>query len=128
MNRLTYPFIALLTLSFSAGANGDEATVSDLKTRLSSPGYETRKSVVTELLHIGEKRPLRKEEIDLLLPHLRSDADWRIKVRITSVLPYAAQHDWVLPPLVEGASPRRRQKEAEDPNLGLASLCVGPCA
>jgi hypothetical protein len=55
---------------------------------------------VTELLHVGEKRPLKKEEIDLLLPHLQSDADWRIKVRITLVLTYAADRGWVLQPLI----------------------------
>ena len=106
MKKFTYPLVALLALVWPAGSQADELNVGDLKTRLSSSDYETRKSVVTELLQAGEKRPLKKEEIDLLLPHLRSDADWRIKVRITYVLPYAADREWVLQPLITALQDR----------------------
>lgn len=96
----------LFALSWPAGSRADEPNLDDLKTRLSSPDYETRKSVVTELFHVGEKRPLKKEEVDLLLPHLKSDPDWRIKVRITHVLPYATNSDWVLQPLISALQDR----------------------
>ena len=121
MSTLTYPLVALLALSWPAGSRADEPNVGDLKTRLSSPDYETRGSVVTELLYVGEKRPLKKEEIDLLLPHLQSDADWRIKVRITLVLPYAADRGWVLQPLIMALQDR------DDKRSGSGNVQTGAC-
>jgi hypothetical protein len=61
---------------------------------------------VTELLNVGVKRPLDKEEVDLLLPHLKSDSDRRVKVRITLALPYAKDPDWVLQPLISALEDR----------------------
>jgi len=89
---LMFPFSHIL---LAQGQNLEE-----LRQKISSPNYETRRSVATNLFYIGEKRSLKKEEIDLLTPHLKSDADWRIKVYITLVLPYSANPDWVLPPLI----------------------------
>src|SRR5450432_244590 len=88
--------VALLTLPFSRVLLAQNQNLEELRQKISSPNYETRRSVATNLFYIGEKRPLTKEEIDLLIPHLKSDADWRIKVYITSALPYSANPDWVL--------------------------------
>lgn len=90
-------------------AQADELSMDSLKQQLASPDYETRKSAVTELLHTGEKRKLSKQEIDLLLPLLKSDPDWRIKVRITGVLPYAENADWVLTPLLDALNDRQEE-------------------
>jgi hypothetical protein len=91
---------ASLAFSLPHALCAAEQDLEGLRQKLASPDYENRRSAVTELLYVGEKRPLKKEEIDLLLPHLQSDADWRIKVRITLVLPYAADRGWVLQPLI----------------------------
>jgi hypothetical protein len=124
--RLRFPLVVVMALAISsrqslAQSNSPESATStnvggsgmaggqnldELRQILASPDYETRKTVVTELLHVGEKRPLDKEEVDLLLPHLKSDSDWRIKVRITAVLPYAKNPDWVLQPLISALEDR----------------------
>ena len=102
-NTLTWFMVGLLPLSLLSPPNASCAEKQDLeemRQKLASPDYETRKSVVTELCDLGSQRPLNREEIDLLLPHLKSDSDWRIKVRITDVLGYAANPDWVVEPLI----------------------------
>ena len=71
-----------------------------LTKQLADPDYEVRKAAVTVLLAAGRERPLQKEEIDLLLPPFKSDPDWRIKVRICAVLPFAADKTEVLPQLL----------------------------
>src|SRR5690242_7576303 len=77
-----------------------------LHQKLSSTNYESRVAAVTEMMEMGDKRPLRKDEVDLLIPHLKSDSDWRIKCRVTLVLPFAANRDWVLQPLVSALQDR----------------------
>lgn len=77
-----------------------------LRTKLSSTDYEVRKTAITQLLQTGKSRPLQKEEIRLLLPLFKSDTDWRIKVRITQVLPYANDKTLVLQPLLEALQER----------------------
>jgi hypothetical protein len=83
-----------------------DQNLDELRQKLASPDYEARRAVLTGLLKVGEKRALNKEEVDLLLPHLKSDPDWRIKVRITLVLPYAKNPDWVLQPLISALEDR----------------------
>jgi hypothetical protein len=99
-------FGTLVALSVPPASRATDQNLDELRQKLASPDYATRKAVVTELLKVGEKRPLNEEEIDLLLPHLKSDSDWRIKVRITAVLPYAKNPDWVLQPLISAIEDR----------------------
>jgi len=116
MKTLTYSVVALLALSWTT-ARADEPNITDLKTRLSSPDYDTRNSIFPELLHVAQKRPLKKEEIDLLLRQFQSDADWRIKTKICLVLPAAADRDWVLEPLRSTLKDR-----GEDNSSGVVAL------
>jgi hypothetical protein len=89
-----------LIFPFSHVLLAQDQNLDELRQKISSPNNETRRFVVTNLFYIGKKRPLTKEEVDLLIPHLKSDADWRIKSYIMLVLPYSANPDWVLPPLI----------------------------
>lgn len=100
--------LMLLGWSSSFAATGN-SNVEQLRKQLTSPNYETRKAAVSELLETGQKRPLTKDEIDLLLPNLKSDSDWRIKVRIIGVLPYAADPNWVVDPLIAALKDTRDQ-------------------
>jgi len=77
----------------------DELRLNDLKARLASPDSKTRFAAATDLLNLGKARPLKKEEIDLVLPHLEADPDWTIKVRVCEILPYAENPHWVIGPL-----------------------------
>jgi hypothetical protein len=97
-----------LIFPFSHVLLAQDQNLEELRQKNSSPNYETRRSVVTNLFYIGEKRPLTKEEVDLLIPHLKSDADWRIKsyINIMLVLPYSANPDWFLPPLISALQDR----------------------
>jgi hypothetical protein len=78
---------------------GADHSLDELRQKLASPVYETRVAAVTELFQTGQKKPLSEEEIGLLLPPLKTD-EWRIKVRILLVLPYAANPDWVFEPIL----------------------------
>jgi HEAT repeat protein len=102
-------------------AQVDAASLDNLKQRLASPDYETRKSAVSDLVQVGQTRKLTKQEIDLLLPHLKSDADWRIKVRITAVLPHAENTEWVLTPLLEAL------KDRDDASSGKGNVPSSAC-
>jgi len=103
--RIGFLSAILMFLLSHVSLAGDQ-DLEGLRQKIASPNYETRRSAVIDLFHTGEKRPLTKAEIDLLLPHLKLDADWRIKVRITLVLPYAANPDWVLQPLISALQDR----------------------
>lgn len=97
---------ALLVCSDPCASWAADQNLNQFCQELASTNYETRAAAVTEMHHLGEKRPLNKEEIDLLLPHLKSDSDWRIKCRVTLVLPLAANSDWVLQPLISALQDR----------------------
>jgi hypothetical protein len=92
--------LALLAALAPSASLAADHSLDALRQKLSSTNYESRIAAVTEMLEMGQKRQLNKEEIDLLIPHLKSDSDWRIKCRVTLVLPYAANPDWVLPSLI----------------------------
>jgi HEAT repeat protein len=113
--------IALLSVATVGLATACAADLADQKERMSSPDYEMRKAVVTELLRTGETRPLSRDEITLLLPHFASDPDWRIKVRIASVLPFAAEKTQTLQPLVAAL------KERDDKASGGGNLQIASC-
>ena len=108
------PLVAmLLSLSFAHGlCTGDEG-IDILRRNMASPDYETRKSVVTNVFYQGEKRPLKKDEIDLLLSDLKSDTDWRIKVKIICALRYAENTDWVLQPLIAALQDREETSSGQ---------------
>jgi len=101
--------VALLECSNPSLSWAADQNLNELRQELASTNYETRVAAVTEMLHLGEKRLLNKEEIDLLLPHLKSDSDWRIKCRVTLVLPRAANPDWVLEPLISALQDRSEE-------------------
>lgn len=98
-----------------------DQNLDELRQKLASPDYEARRAVVTALLNVGVKRPLNKEEVDFLLPHLKSDSDWRIKVRITLVLPYAKNPGWVLQPLISALEDR------DEKSSGGGNVPSGAC-
>ncbi len=99
--------LMLLGLGWSSSfAATDNPNIEQLRKQLASPDYETRKAAVSELLQTGQKRPLTKNEVDVLLPNLKSDSDFRIKVRIIGVLPYAADPNWVADPLIAALKDR----------------------
>jgi len=91
-----------------------------LRTKLSSTDYEVRKTAIAQLLQTGKSRPLQKEEIRLLLPLFKSDTDWRIKVRITQVLPFASDKTLVLQPLLD-ALQERDEEASGGGNLQISS-------
>lgn len=99
MKRMTTSLCLMLIAAVALAQRG-ELDLPGLKKQLADPDYEVRKAAVKVFLAAGRKRPLKKEEIGLLLPPFKSDADWRIKVRITAVLPFAADKAQVLPPLM----------------------------
>src|SRR5437868_12871951 len=117
---LTAIFGALFVLANPHAAFGADRTLDALRGKLRSPVYETRVAAVTELLHIGQEKPLSKEEVDLLLPHLKTD-EWRIKVRVLLVLPYAANPDWVLESIV-GAL-----QDTDEASSGGGNVPSGAC-
>ena len=110
----------LLTFANPHALSGAEQTLDGLRHKLASPVYETRVAAVTELLQMGQKKPLSKEEVDLLLPPLKND-EWRIKVRVLLVLPFSANPDWVLQPLISALQDR------EDESSGGGNVPSGAC-
>ena len=88
----------------------DLLILSHLKIQLADPDYEVRKAAVSRFLEVGRLRPLQKKEVKLLLSPFKSDLDWRIKVRITAVLPLAAEKTQVIAPLLDAL--RVRDDEA----------------
>jgi len=73
MKILIYPLVALFAWLWIPNSRADEPNLGDLMTRLESSDYAIRKAVVTELLHLQEKRPLKKEEIGLLFLGVSQD-------------------------------------------------------
>lgn len=71
----------------------------------SDPG--TRAYAAIEYYHLGkETRRLTKEEIDILLAHLKSDSEPDVKLKVTLALPYAENTDWVVGPLIAALKDR----------------------
>ena len=87
------PVLTLLTAA--ACTTTVQLDLLHLKSELADPDYEVRRAAVTQFLATGRKRPLREEEIELLLPPFRSDPDWRIKVRISEARVNASSSDSV---------------------------------
>jgi HEAT repeat protein len=113
MNRRFGMTVAvLLSLCFPRALWAEDPNIEELRQKLQSTDYETRKSAVATLREIGESRPLKKEECDVLLPNFKSDSDWRIKVRIASVLTAAKKAEWVLDALIAAL------KDTDDTNSG----------
>ena len=96
---------ALLAFSHSHVLLAADQNLDGLRNKLASPVYETRVAAVTELLHKGQKQALSKQEVDLLLPPLKTD-EWWIKVRVLLVLPCAANPDYVLKPIIAALQDR----------------------
>src|SRR5260370_13490662 len=69
---------------------------------------------------MGQKKPLSKEQVDLLLPPLKTD-EWTIKVRVLLVLPFAANSDWVPEPLITALQDR------DEDNSGRGNVPSGAC-
>lgn len=120
MSKSICTLVMMFAVAWTEGSRAAEPSLDDLKARLASLDYETRKSAVTDLLYTGQKRPLSEQEINLLLPHLKSDSDWRIKVRITSVLPSAQNPEWVLTPLLDALQDRQSESSGEGNVPGYA--------
>ncbi len=97
---------ALLVFSVPHASLATDQNFDELRQKLSSTNSGNRVAAITEMLEMGEKRPLSKDEVALLIPHLKSDSDWSIKCRVTLVLPYAANPDWVLPSLISALQDR----------------------
>ena len=100
----------------------DELRLNDLKARLASPDSKTRFAAATDLLNLGKARPLKKEEIDLVLPHLEADPDWTIKVRVCEILPYAENPHWVIGPLIEALKDTQAGGEGNVPGWSCRAL------
>src|SRR5262249_10847352 len=103
------------TISWAAQEN-----LENIRHGLASSVYEARVDAVTELLRLGLNQPLNRAAIDLLLPALKRD-DWRIKVRILLVLPFSANRDWVIHPLIETLGDR------EEESSGSGNVPSGAC-
>ena len=113
--------LCLMLIAAAALAQGGELDLPGLKKQLAHPDYAVRKAAVDVFLAAGRARPLKKQEIGLLLPPLKSDSDWRIKVRITAVLPFAADKAQVLPPLMAAL------RERGDEDSGGGNLQIYSC-
>jgi hypothetical protein len=122
MKPKTLAFIAAMAVTLSLGQTKALAqeNLENIRHSLASPIYEARVDAVTELLRLGLNQPLNKAAIDLLLPALKRD-DWRIKVRILLVLPFSANHDWVIQPLIESLCDR------EEESSGSGNVPSGAC-
>src|SRR5712671_5087069 len=99
---------AFLAFAHPHALFGVDHSLYELRRDLASPVYETRVAAVTELLQMGQKKPLNKKEISLLLLPLKTD-EWRIKVRILLVLPFAANPDWVVEPIIGALQDRAEE-------------------
>ena len=119
--RIKILLFLLIATAAASCAREPKASPSDLKTKLASSDYEVRKSAVTQLLHTGQQRPLTRKEVSLLLPPFKSDPDWRIKVRITAVLPFAVDKTQVLQPLIDAL------RERDDEASGSGNLQMYSC-
>jgi hypothetical protein len=97
---------ALLAFSIPHASLATDQQLEALRQKLSSTNYDSCTAAITEMLKMGEKQPLSKNEVELLIPHLKPDSDWRIKCQVTLVLPYAANPDWVLPSLISALQDR----------------------
>ena len=73
---------------------------------ISSGKYKTRNSALSKLNSYGDKQPLSKEFIDVLIVQLNREKDWRIKVKIISALGKAEDKTSVLPTLIRCLSCR----------------------
>ena len=112
---MVYCVCAITLLSCSRERVLDHA---ELRMSLASPDYKVKRSAINRLLRIGRERPLTKEEVSLLLLPLESDPDWRIRVRITTVLPFAANKSQVIQPLI-GALQERDEAVSGGGNLQI---------
>jgi hypothetical protein len=95
-----------------------EQDFEEIRHKLASGDYEIRKSAVHELIDAGKAHKLSRKEIDLLLPCLKSDSDWRIKVESAMALLYARDSDWVIDPLI-AALQDRGEKSSGSGNVPL---------
>ena len=102
--------LSFILIALPAVAQPSELNLITLKKQLTNPDYEVRKAAVKEFYAVGSKRQLKKEEIEVLLSPFKSDDDWRIKVRISLVFPFAADKAQVLPSLISAL--RIRDDEA----------------
>ena len=73
----------------------------ELKRRLTDSNYEVRKAAIDLLWSEGEKKKLGNEQVQLLLPLLKDDPEWRIKCRVISALRYAADKNWIYEALIK---------------------------
>ncbi len=122
MKPITHAIITGMALALSCGeaASGAEDNLNAIRHELASPVYETRVGAVTQLLHMGQKQRLDKDAIDLLLLPLKKD-EWRIKVRVLLVLPFSANPDWVIQPLIEAL------RDREEESSGGGNVPSGAC-
>jgi hypothetical protein len=122
MKPITLAIITSIALALSRGeaAPGAEDNLDAIRHEMASPVYETRVGAVTQLLHMGQKQRLDKDAIDLLLLPLKKD-EWRIKVRVLLVLPFSANPDWVIQPLIEAL------RDREEESSGGGNVPSGAC-
>lgn len=113
--KLAAIFGALFVFAHPRATFAAPGALDALREKLASPVYETRVAAVTELLEMGQQKPLSKEEVELLLPPLKTD-EWRIKVRVLLVLPYAADPEWVIQPII-GALQDRDEESSGGGNV-----------
>jgi len=113
--------ILLSAVAAVALAEPAQLDLADLKKKLADKDYKVRKAAVKVLLYAGQERRLNKEEIELLLPPFKSDPDWRIKVRIALVFPFAADKAQILQPLIQAL------QERDDDASGGGNLQISSC-
>ena len=88
-------------------------TLTELTKSLASPTYEDRRDVTKHLWEVGHSRGLTDAEVQLMLPAIKSDPDWRIKVRCIQNLPLAENKDLVVPVLIAALATRDEASSGE---------------
>jgi hypothetical protein len=94
-----FRFFCLLCFGLSNTCTAQDSR--ELKRQLTDSNYDVRKAAISLIWSEGEKKKLGNEHVQLLLPLLIDDPEWRIKCRVISALRYTEDKNWIYEALIK---------------------------